>query len=43
MEKLALAHFALLAVLCLAIGAARWIQRKGADLRGRRLPPMRIL
>ena len=30
------------ALICLAFGTLAWVQRKCADWRGRRLPPMRI-
>lgn len=43
MEKLVLAHYALLAGICFILAAVRWIQRKAADMRGHRLPPMRLL
>lgn len=43
MARLTLATYALLAVLLFAGAAFLWIRRYCAQLRGKRLPPLRIV
>jgi hypothetical protein len=39
----ALDYLTALALICVALGFLGWARRRCADLRGTRLPPMRLL
>lgn len=39
----ALDYLTAIALMCVALGVLAWARRKCADLRGHRLPPMRLL